>query len=208
MPKRRNLSGQKFTNFSIISFSHISKNHSYYLCQCNCGTKKIIEVSSINKKYPKSCGCLPNKRNTTHGMLNTPIYRSWQSMIQRCVNPNNDRYAQYGGRGIKVYSRWRNNFFNFLNDMGDRPKGTSLDRIDNDGNYTPVNCRWATPLEQQNNMKSNIRVSIGGTTHSIAQWARIKRINAHTIRCRIRRGWPSIKAVLEPIGIYKRKSMI
>jgi hypothetical protein len=124
----------------------------------------------------------------THGMTGKPTWRSWREMLARCQNPNNDRYASYGGRGIKVCDRWQL-FENFLADMGERPDGTSLDRIDNDGNYEPSNCRWADAFEQQANTRQAQPVRVNGIFYRTAgEAARALGIHRATLQSRLDRG--------------------
>jgi hypothetical protein len=119
-------------------------------------------------------------------------------MHARCDNPKNKRYADYGGRGIRVCERWHN-FVNFLTDMGERPIGKSLDRFpNNDGNYEPGNCRWASRIEQQNNMRSNVYIAVGSTKLTVAQAARSLGIDVSTIHARLRRGWTPKDAIKGP----------
>lgn len=161
--------GQQFHNWTVLAKANPISNgkvtQSAILCRCNCGTEKIVSVSNVKRGRSKSCGCLrgvnlkgadhsgANNASYRHGMAGTPTYTSWYAMRSRCNSVTDERYPDYGGRGIKVSDRW-NSFSNFLEDMGLRPEGTTLDRIDVDGNYEPGNCRWATPLEQAQNKRN------------------------------------------------------
>jgi hypothetical protein len=133
-----------------------------FRCSCVCGNEKNILLTNLRKGYTTSCGCF-NKENmknlakdtlTKHGKVCHTLYATWVEMKQRCSNPNNKNYKDYGGRGIKVCDRWINSFPNFLEDMGERPNKHSIDRINNDGNYEPSNCRWATDEQQKNNRRN------------------------------------------------------
>lgn len=134
----------------------------------------------------------------TIGGTRSPTFRSWCGMRDRCSNPRVTRYEDYGGRGIRVCERW-GNFATFLADMGEKPPGTSLDRIDNSGNYEPGNCRWATVEQQQNNTRRNCHLTAFGETLTITQWARRNGIHATTIERRIKKlGWSTEKAIATP----------
>lgn len=131
-----------------------------------------------------------------HGHVGTPTYFTWSSMNARCSNPKNTHYASYGGRGIKVCEKWRT-FLGFLDDMGYRPPGRSLDRINNDMGYEPGNCRWATPEEQANNQQKTRRITHQGRTLSLSQWERELGISRSTIKHRLDLGRPMAE-VLSP----------
>lgn len=132
----------------------------------------------------------------------TPTYRSWATMIQRCTNTNNTHYSNYGGRGIVVCDKWRI-FKNFLEDMGVRPEGKSIDRKDSNGNYCKENCKWSTRIEQGNNMRTNKPITFNGKTQTTPQWARDLGINKGTLASRlVRQGWSIERALTEGIGKY------
>jgi len=140
----------------------------------------------------------------THGMSKTPEHRAWRAMKNRCFNPNNKNYSDYGGRGIKVCDRWLNSFENFLADMKSRPTAKhSIDRIDNDGDYSPKNCKWSTKAEQDNNRRSNRLITIGCVTLTIAQWTKEKSYGKSVIWKRLKLGWSEYKAVMTPVRLCK-----
>ena len=137
---------------------------------------------------------------TTHGMSKTPEYQAWADMKHRCFNPNHKSYSDYGGRGIAVCDRWKNSFEDFLADMGSRPTAKhSLDRIDNNADYSPENCKWSTKAEQQNNRRYNRLITIDDVTLTIAQWAEKMSISHQVIRDRLRDGWSEFAAVMTPV---------
>jgi len=159
-------------------------------------------VSLLNG-MTSSCGCFRVERviasQTRHGMCNTPEYRAWAKLIDRCVNPRNNSFEHYGGRGISVCDRWKHSFENFLADMGPRPSPQhSIERSNNDGNYDPKNCFWATRKEQANNTSRTRRIVAFGEALTLPQWSRRTGLPETTIRSRLRSGWSPERALETP----------
>ena len=160
--KPLNLVGQRYGRLKVVAPAAVDKWGSrLWLCECSCGGRITTHAHSLRSGDTGSCGCLRRettiKRSTTHGGSHTKEYRVWERMRIRCNNPNRADYERYGGRGIKVCARWMESFSNFLADMGTVPAGKSLDRINNDGDYEPSNCRWATASEQNRNRRKWVR---------------------------------------------------
>lgn len=160
-------------------------------CLCDCGKRVEVSLPDLKNGHTTSCGCAwceaTKKAATSHGKSKTRVYTSWQGMRDRCTNPSNAAYANYGGRGISVCERWES-FENFFQDMGDPPPHRSLDRINNDQGYSPHNCRWATRVEQNNNQRDNRLLTFEGKTQTLGQWAKAKGINRTTLASRLKRG--------------------
>lgn len=166
MSRLVDLTGQSFNRWTVVARAENSKaGQTRWLCRCVCGNEAIVQAAALKDRHSQSCGCLKVettiKRFTTHGHGSasgvSPTYNSWVGMIARCTSPTHKSYARYGGRGIKVCKRWLDSFENFLTDMGERPDGLSIDRIDVNGNYTLKNCRWATATEQAREKRKTIK---------------------------------------------------
>jgi hypothetical protein len=161
---RINLVGKRYGRLCVVSLSPVRQGKAYmWECVCDCGNATSVKVWHLNAGRVKSCGCLSREmtavRSTTHGGTKLPEYRSWTCMKDRCCDPENNQFSNYGGRGIKVCDRWKGSFSNFLSDMGSKPTGMhSIDRIDVNGNYEPGNCRWATPKEQSRGSRRTPRI--------------------------------------------------
>lgn len=174
--------------------------------KCDCGNDKVVWQHCLVKGETKSCGCLRRKLLTTHGhtgsshkLGKSATYICWQNMIQRCEYKKAVNYSRYGGAGVKVCRRWRIAFDNFLKDMGEKPEGMTIDRKNGKLGYFPSNCRWATRREQQNNMRTNVLISIDGVSSTISKWAELFGVVSRGLAgSRISRGWDPKKAFTTP----------
>lgn len=198
------LTGQCFERLLVIEPTRLNGRKDYWVCRCDCGNSTIVRGDHLRHGRTRSCRCLQAEASrqrllerqtaigTTHGASRSRAYQAWLGMRQRCNNPNSRFYSYYGGRGISVCERW-SVFENFLADMGQPGPGESLDRYpDNNGNYEPTNCRWASRRAQQNNRRINRLVTLMGEEHTIAEWARITGIHRNTITQRIDAGLPAV----------------
>lgn len=198
MPPFVDITGHKYGKLLVIGRSGMLNGRVSWLCRCDCGGDVVVTGNNLRTGNTIACGCgrFGNTKAKTHGLTGTPEYRSWQAMFKRCDNPNSEAYHHYGGRGIGICERWKE-FTNFLADMGHRPSMQhSLDRKDNDGNYEPGNCRWATKEEQARNQRRNHILTMAGRSQCLAAWAKEFSIEPSKLRQRIRRGL-SIEQALE-----------
>lgn len=172
----------------------------YFSCSCECGTEKPVRKDHLLTGKTISCGCEAARRSSaragkmhearrSHAASKSRAYTSWCAMKQRCQNPNNNAYRRYGGRGIYVCDRWQS-FDCFLADMGQPADGMTLERIDNDGPYSPENCRWASRREQSGNLSVNRNVTWNGETLNLSEWSRRTGIHRNTLDQRLAAGWP------------------
>lgn len=182
--------GARFGKLTVTGVAEVRRSGRQYVqimdTVCDCGNTRqtyLANLTSGGIRSCKTCARPPRQHSAKH-----PLYRAWHAIRSRCDDPNNPAFKHYGARGIKLCARWRgapHGFDNFVNDMGPRPTGMSLDRIDNNGDYEPGNCRWADPLTQQNNKTNNVRVTLHGRTLTITQWCR--ELNISTKRLRLPR---------------------
>ena len=203
--------GDKYNRLTAVRFNHMDKyRNQHWLFKCDCGQEKIIRVISVKLGKTKSCGCLQRQKssenlkkiNTTHNMTYTKEYRAWCAMKSRVLNPNNINFKSYKKRNIKICEQWKNSFKQFYADMGKRPKGKKLCRINCNRNYEPKNCHWANEQNQQNNKRNNkYWLTYKGKKMTIAQWARKLGTNNNTLYSRISRGWSIRKALFAKIKI-------
>jgi len=203
----RDLTGQRFHKLTVLSWAswrqYSNGRESLWLCQCDCGKQPIVPQRNLVGGNTKSCGCIIGQHKRIHGASETPEFRIWGSMHSRCENPRHPSYPDYGGRGINVCERW-SDFTAFREDMGLRPfPDAQIERVDNDGNYEPANCRWATRVEQGNNRRSSRFLTINGETKTLAQWEHVAGLRQGSISQRLRAGWAP-EDVLVPSRLSKR----
>lgn len=213
--------GKKFGNLTVIKESgRDNQGNVIYLCKCDCGNEFETSGAYLRRGYSTSCGCKTSEKlsesSKTHGLSNTKLFYIWEGMKSRCYNPNNNRYNNYGGRGIKVCEEWKNDFKNFYdwalnsgyNENASHGECT-LDRIDVNGNYAPNNCRWITNKEQQNNRRNNICIEYHGEIKTLAEWSEIIGINYNTLKCRIKiLHWSVEKAFETPVKLINKTNEI
>jgi len=201
----KDLTGQRFGRLEVKSFEKITISGPKWICKCDCGTSRAVLGCSLKKGRTKSCGCLnaelAKARGFKHGLCETKSYAAWRGMKDRCSNPLNPGWENYGGRGIKVCERWANSFEDFYDDMGEPPSPNhSIDRINVNGHYEPKNCRWATVSEQSVNKRNNRILKKDGKAQCMSQWAEDLGISKYTIWNRITKlGWDEEKALTTPV---------
>ena len=199
----KDIKNLKFGRLRVLQLSHTHKRQAFWECECDCGGKCIIPGNKLRSGRTKSCGCITKTRN---GLYKTKVYRSWQAMMARCYNLNNNRYKIYGARGIEVDSEWHN-FNVFLKDMGHPNINQTLDRIDVNKNYSKDNCRWATLQEQSHNKRTNFRIKAFGKEQTLTQWAQEYNMNWATLRKRIKDlKWPIEKALKTKVQKQRRNT--
>lgn len=184
--KSDRLIGSVFTRWTVVEYDCVINSHKYYKCRCVCGVESSVRKSALISGKSKSCGCLKVLagivNNTTHGMTLTSEYKIWRGLRSRCLDINDKSYHYYGGRGIGVCDDWVDSFDAFYKDMGNRPsKYHSIDRIDNNGDYSKDNCRWATAQVQANNKRNTNKIHYNGVVYSISELSKLTGINRNTL---------------------------
>ncbi len=213
----KDITGQKFGKLTAIKIDKVKRNghttSTYWLCQCDCGNLTSVEASRLKRGYTKSCGCIRGKCSeyAVNGKIpdnQKRLYRIWIGMKSRCYNSNSTTYKDYGGRGIFVCDEWVNDFHAFYvwslrNGYSEK---LTIDRIDTNGNYEPLNCRWITQKEQSNNTRKNIVIEYNGESHTFSEWMELLNLDYHVIYGRIYTlGWTVERAFETPIKKRKHK---
>lgn len=201
MGRFHDLSGQQFGKLSVLERSGRNKHkQTMWLCACECGKQITTTSGSLVSGAAKSCGCSRGEANKTHGLSGTALHHTWANIIQRCENPNNSAFKNYGGRGISICDEWRYDFQTFYgwaiaNGYRD---GLTIERIDVNGNYDPSNCCWATRKEQGFNRRNNHRITYNEKTQTMRQWADELELDYDVIAKRINVLHWSVEDALKP----------
>ena len=206
----RDLTGSRFDRLLVIRRVPNPGNANLkWLCKCDCGNESMVQGGALKDGRVRSCGCLQKEVVTKHGMHKSKTYGTWTSMKDRCTNSSKKAFKYYGGRGISYCKEWED-FKNFLSDMGEKPDGTSLDRINNNLGYSRDNCRWSTPKEQLRNTRITTYLKFRGVKKSVPEWAEEMGMSPVTLKGRINRGWSVKEALTRPVNKLvstKRKSV-
>ena len=211
MPKALDLTGQKYNRLKVVNFDGVRRDSKgrtfrYWKCKCDCGSEVYLTTHALRSGNTKSCGCynleLLKKRNYLHGMSNSRIYTTWKNMKSRCYYPKNAEFKNYGGRGIKICDEWKNDFQVFYEwsiKHGYKEELT-IDRIDNNGNYQPDNCRWVDMAVQSRNTSRTRYIEFNGKRLTICEWGIEIGGTSTTVLYRIEQGWSVEEAIMTPIG--------
>lgn len=198
MGKFQDLTGQKFGRLTVIKRDKNKYGRVTWLCRCECGNMCIVTANSLKTGNSTSCGCFRKEHpnHTKHNQRHTRLYKIWLKMKQRCFNSKDKSYKNYGGRGITMYDKWVNDFMSFYywSKENGYKEDLSIDRIDNNGNYEPNNCRWTDKKTQNRNTRSNHKITYNGKTMCIIEWAEELGINYSTLKWRIYNNWSIEKA--------------
>jgi len=206
MPNFVDLTGKTFSRLTVTGQAPKINNRIKWHCKCVCGGSTITDSNGLLSGHTKSCGCLQRekaaitgKNSKTHGMRYSVEYQTWVDIKRRCNDPKRESFKHYGARGITVCDRWLHSFENFFEDMGKRPDTkSSIERIDNDGPYSPDNCKWATITEQNRNKTGCIKITHNGVTKTASEWSIDIGGSRNIISQRLKRGWSVKKALTTP----------
>lgn len=197
MTYRKELKGQRFGKLLVIEEDGRIGSNVAWICKCDCGNVTRVRANSLLTGNTTSCGCGRIEAITKHNMTNTKLFNVWRTMKERCNNKSYRQYKDYGGRGISLCDEWEEfkPFMKWSLENGYK-EGLSIDRIDNDGNYCPENCRWTTVRVQSRNRRANRILEYGGEKHCVAEWSEILGVRANTIFWRLSQGWSTEEALM------------
>lgn len=201
--------GHRYHRLAVIERAKNAENpkdtNARWLCKCDCGNMIIAYGNDLKREKVKSCGCYNAERILKHGKSGTKAYRTWKHIHQRCYNEKSNAFKNYGARGIAVSDEWKC-FDRFFEDMGNPPKGYSIERVDNNKGYSKENCIWAENYKiQLNNTRNNVFLEFKGLSKTISQWSEYLNVNHESIRSRYKAGWSSEKILSTPFKTYKER---
>jgi hypothetical protein len=201
--KKLNLIGKRFGSWTAIEGDIKRKGGKriFWKCICDCGTERLVSTEDLMSGHSKSCGCSIGIPRGSHGLSYDKLYKTWSGMVQRCENENSASWKYYGGKGVVVCKEWRLSFkcfWEWANNNG-YEDGLTIDRLDNNGNYEPLNCRWVTIKENNRNKGCIKKLTINGDTKKLVEWCELFNVNPSTVYRRLKEGWTEIDALLKPI---------
>lgn len=209
MIPRTDLTSRRFGRLTVLAFCYRKGTNYYWKCVCDCGKERICCAGNLRKKVTTSCGCFRNEQIVkscgTHGHASngkTSTYKIWKGIKARTRNPNSQCYTYYGARGIDVCNEWFNSFEAFLRDMGERPEGLTIERVDNNKGYCKENCRWASYAEQGQNKRDTVRLTYKGETKTISEWADTLQVSRRVLEGRYSNGWTVQRILTTPVRRY------
>lgn len=210
MARYQDLTGLRFGRLVATNYSGSNKHgQPRWTCVCDCGSEKVVLANSLRNGLTVSCGCRRqetlNAGRERHGASAHSAYKTWKAMMARCFDESDKDFPNYGGRGISVCTRWHD-LTAFIADVGEKPRGHSLERIDNSKGYSPENCRWATPLEQGANKRNNRMVVVGGVEFHVAEASRKFGITENTFRRRLEAGMTGDQIISTPVRKRARRA--
>lgn len=203
MKPLEDLAGRRYGRLTVVRrLPNVTRGNTIWLCKCDCGGESITQSGALKRGITSSCGCLQRQVATTHGMEGSRTYNIWAKMKQRCANPDDKGYPDYGGRGISYCQEWES-FETFFRDMGTAPKGLSLERVNNNLGYSSANCKWATPKEQRRNTRVTRYIEFRGVKKAMTEWAETIGVSPQTLRSRLNLGWSAEDVLTKPIDQRK-----
>ena len=201
----QDLTGRGFHRLTVTGYAGPVRGHQLWICLCTCGQERVVTANNLLRKHTRSCGChkaevIARGARRRHSGSHTPEWAAWQHLKARCSNTARPDYCNYGGRGITVCERWLECFDNFIADMGKKlSPAHTLDRIDNDGPYSPENCRWATRSVQNTNKRLTRRITFDGVTKTVHEWCEQYHMPLRVVLQRLRNGWEPLRALTASI---------
>lgn len=198
--KIKDVTGQRFGMLTAIKIAE--RNPLKWECKCDCGNTCVVRANNLLHNKQKSCGCLSHKGNPIHKQCYTRVYRIYAKIKRRCFAVDDPAYPRYGGRGITMCEEWKKSFESFSSwaYSNGYKDGLSIDRIDNNGDYSPENCRWADIYCQANNKRNNILYSYNGETKTLAKWCKEKNMSYKVVWYRLSKGWSFERAITKPVA--------